>query len=375
MSIRQAAHAVAQLYDAAQSPDQWPDALRSVAEATGAIGAAYLINDKRSGLLDWISVAGPLTEMQTEYRRHFATKDLYAGILQATECGRWVRLTKAIADGDLRVNPWYNECMLRSGVDDVLGTKLFENNDVSVVFGLHHDAKSNSATFARSGQVRTFAEPLARAARLHVGFRTLNRKLSAANQALHHLLAGVILTEADGRVIEINAPADRIMELNDGLLIRGGILTASRSFEATKLAMAIAATTGHANGRERDMHMLIGRRTSRHPLIVSVFPHHGDTSGSSGRPAATVLVVNPEWQTPSERSISELFGLSPAESRLAAALTRGKKLSEIAWDANVEITTLRTQLSSILKKVGVERQVDLVQTLSSIGFATSYADQ
>ncbi len=374
MSNKQAALAVAKLYDAAQSPDEWPDALRSVSEVTGAIGAAYLINDKRSGLLDWISVAGPLTEMQTEYRRHFATKDLYAGILQTTECGRWVRLTKAIADGDLRANPWYNECMLRSGVDDVLGAKLFENNDVSVVFGLHHDAKSNSTIFPRSGQVRTFAEPLARAARLHVGFRTLNRKLTAANQALHHLLAGVILTEADGRVIEINAPADRIMELNDGLLVRGGILTASRGFEATKLAMAIAATTGPANGRERDMHMLIGRRASRHPLIVSVFPHHGDTCGG-GRPAATVLVVNPEWQTPSERAISELFGLSPAESRLAAALTRGKKLNEIAWETNLEITTLRTQLSSILKKVGVERQVDLVQTLSSIGFATSYADQ
>jgi DNA-binding CsgD family transcriptional regulator len=374
MSIKQAALAVARLYDAAQSPGEWPDALRSVSEATGTVGAAYLICDKRSGLVDWISVAGPLTEMQAEYRRHFAAKDLYAPILHTTRCGRWVRLTKAISDGDLRASAWYNDCMLRGGVDDVLGTKLFEDDDVSVLFGLHHDARSNSASVARGSRVSTFAEPLARAARLHVSFRALNRKLSAANQALHHLLAGVILTEADGRVIEINAPADRIMELNDGLLLRGGILTASRSFEATKLAMAIAATTGQANGRERDMHLLIGRRTSRHPLIVSVYPHHGEPCGGH-RPTATVLVINPDWQTPSERSISELFGLSPAESRLAAALTRGKKLNEIAWDTNVEITTLRTQLSSILKKVGVDRQVDLVQTLSSIGFATSHADQ
>lgn len=374
MTTKQAKQAVARLYDAAQSPDDWPDALRSVAEATGAVGAAYLIGDKRTGLFDWISIAGPFTGKQAEYRRHFAAKDLYAPILYATECGRWVRLTKAIADRELRASTWYNDFMLRGGVDDVLGTKLFENDDVSVLFGLHHDAKSNRATFSGSGRVRTFAEPLARAARLHVGFRTLNRKLIAANQALHHLLAGVILTEADGRIIEINAPADRVLELNDGLIVRGGILTAARSFEATKLAMAIAATTGSGNGRERDMHLLIGRKTSRHPLIVSVYPHHGEGCGHH-RPTASVLIINPEWQTPSERSMAELFGLSPAECRLAAALCRGRKLSEIAWDANVEITTLRTQLSSILKKVGVDRQVDLVQTLSSIGFATSYADQ
>ena len=77
-----------------------------------------------------------------------------------------------------------------------------------------------------------------------------------------------------------------------------------------------------------------------------------------------VLIVNPDWQTPSERSVSAFFGLSPAESRLAASLMQGRKLADIARDSGVEVTTLRTQLSSILRKVGVERQVDLVRVLS-----------
>ena len=80
-----------------------------------------------------------------------------------------------------------------------------------------------------------------------------------------------------------------------------------------------------------------------------------------------VLIVNPDWQTPSEHSVSAFFGLSPAESRLAAALMQGRKLAGIARDSGVEVTTLRTQLSSILRKVGVERQVDLMRVLSSIG--------
>jgi DNA-binding CsgD family transcriptional regulator len=53
----------------------------------------------------------------------------------------------------------------------------------------------------------------------------------------------------------------------------------------------------------------------------------------------------------------------------------GKKLSEIAIASGVRITTLRTQLSSILHKVGVDRQADLMRVLSSIpGIRSSPSD-
>jgi DNA-binding CsgD family transcriptional regulator len=64
--------------------------------------------------------------------------------------------------------------------------------------------------------------------------------------------------------------------------------------------------------------------------------------------------------------LAEFFGLSPAESRLAVALLAGKKLSEIAMEFGVQITTLRTQLSSILRKTGVTRQIDLIRLLSNV---------
>ena len=48
---------------------------------------------------------------------------------------------------------------------------------------------------------------------------------------------------------------------------------------------------------------------------------------------------------------------------------KGKKLRDIAVDTGLRITTLRTQLSSLLKKVGAERQADLIRVLSSIPVA------
>ncbi len=116
-----------------------------------------------------------------------------------------------------------------------------------------------------------------------------------------------------------------------------------------------------------DGHLLIGRKGGARPHAVTIAPLDGGGDGARAQRIVMVLIVNPDWQTPSERSVSAFFGLSPAESRLAAALMQGRKLGDIARDSGVEVTTLRTQLSSILRKVGVERQVDLVRVLSSIG--------
>jgi DNA-binding CsgD family transcriptional regulator len=62
--------------------------------------------------------------------------------------------------------------------------------------------------------------------------------------------------------------------------------------------------------------------------------------------------------------------LSPAEARLAAGLVTGKTLSQIAASTGVRITTLRTQLGSILRKVGAGRQSDLVRILSITGIGS-----
>jgi DNA-binding NarL/FixJ family response regulator len=53
----------------------------------------------------------------------------------------------------------------------------------------------------------------------------------------------------------------------------------------------------------------------------------------------------------------------------------GKTLRDVASASGVRITTLRTQLSSLLRKVGVNRQIDLVRVLSRIpGIGSSRGD-
>jgi DNA-binding CsgD family transcriptional regulator len=272
-------------------------------------------------------------------------------------------MARCLPKTDIGQNEWYNDFIVKTGIADILGAKVYEDDHVSVLLGIHRADSSERALSQFNARMRSLRQPLARAARLHVEFRRMGRTLSAANQALQYLSVGVVLTDGDGQVLETNDLATEILNAKDGLHIRDGRLTALRNFEATKLAAALSSRDPAASA---DGHLLIGRRGGERPYAVTIAPLNGE-EGTHHSKVNMVLIVNPDWQTPSQRSVAEFFGLSPAETRLAASLMKGRKLSEIARDSKVEITTLRTQLSSILRKVGVERQVDLVRVLSGIG--------
>jgi DNA-binding NarL/FixJ family response regulator len=111
--------------------------------------------------------------------------------------------------------------------------------------------------------------------------------------------------------------------------------------------------------------MLIARENGRPPYVVRVAPAGGGLAGDD-LPMAMLVISTPDECHVSEGELAELYGLSSAESRIALALSCGKKLTELVGEFGVQITTLRTQLSSILRKCGVERQSDLVRLISTI---------
>jgi hypothetical protein len=50
--------AVSRISEAALAPDRWPAALQSITEAVGALGVGYLLLKKRTGGVEWMSMAG-----------------------------------------------------------------------------------------------------------------------------------------------------------------------------------------------------------------------------------------------------------------------------------------------------------------------------
>lgn len=59
----------------------------------------------------------------------------------------------------------------------------------------------------------------------------------------------------------------------------------------------------------------------------------------------------------------QIFGLTPAEWRLALELRKGLSVSDAAFALGISVNTARTQVKSIFSKLGVSRQSELVRRL------------
>jgi DNA-binding CsgD family transcriptional regulator len=203
----------------------------------------------------------------------------------------------------------------------------------------------------------------------HAEARNRKDRFSIALEALDRFCAGVIVADNGGRVVETNRAARAILRLEDGLLIRHDQLCAPRVFESARLSKLIAAAAAVGNTDRAAGRMLIGRGEGRPAYVLTIAPLRPELAAGD-RPLAMILIIDPERHSPSEHELAELFGLSPAEARVAAALLTGNTLAEVASASGIRITTVRTQLASILRKVGAERQADLVRVLSSTGIGS-----
>jgi PAS domain-containing protein len=107
----------------------------------------------------------------------------------------------------------------------------------------------------------------------------------------------VIVVDGDGRVIEMNRAAERVLQRGDGLTISNGKLGALHVSDSARLEAFIAAAAA-----EQKTAAAIGRiRLQRHdgntPYILTVAPLGADMS-FYGRPLALIVLADPQQHSP-----------------------------------------------------------------------------
>jgi PAS domain-containing protein len=356
---------VASIYGAVLDERLVSTALEAVVEYVGAFGASYLLVNKLTGQVSSLALWGGFTGSCADYLAHYSKIDPFRPFVEEAACGTLYRLSECLPQNLLRYDEWYNDHLLKGGVSDLLGTKLYESPSHAVLVSLHRAIRDVGSVPRDMDALHRLMPALGNAARLHVGLVDMGYRSAVVRGRLDHSAAGVIFTDVDGRIVDTNQTAERVLRLGDGLTIRNGRICARRSFETAKLAELIAhATTASGNCPSAGC-LLIGRDGGRPSYVVRVAPIAAGQAGYN-LPMAMVLVSTPDEDRVSESELAELYGLTPAESRLAMAVASGRRLNELTGEFGVQVTTLRTQLSSILKKCEVERQSDLVRLISII---------
>jgi DNA-binding CsgD family transcriptional regulator len=179
---------------------------------------------------------------------------------------------------------------------------------------------------------------------------------------------GVILTTPTGQIIYANNVASNLIRLRRGLCSQQGRLKTT-DVSNQKLQSLISAASLPASETLSEGSMILSQQDSDEILAVHVVPISEKSSGRfvpQGRPIAgpfvAGLIIVDRTQGASERAtiFASLFGLTPSETRLLAALTSEKSLTFAARRLKITESTARTHLKHIMGKTSTHRQAELM---------------
>jgi DNA-binding CsgD family transcriptional regulator len=179
---------------------------------------------------------------------------------------------------------------------------------------------------------------------------------------LHLLPQPVLVVDRDGHLVFANAPGEQL--LREGRMLRvaaGRVRPAHRG----DIAAFVKALNPIADGADGDGSLALRRAGEKRPVMVRVTPlRRRNRAEWSGRIALMVELP------PAPRGLDTwavAFRLSPAETRLWAALSAGRRLIDIAEESGVSVNTVRVQLRTLFQKTGVHRQADLLRLALEVG--------
>jgi len=186
------------------------------------------------------------------------------------------------------------------------------------------------------------------------GFSKLDRFV------LDRLDRGVVLLDAEGRLLDANDLAQRVLANSSGLSARNGRLCFADSMLEERFNRMLR--TSRAGASAPALAVCIRRQGAPpHRVLISMLP----TNGDGGPVKFVALIYAPDEQREiSIDVLTQLYGLTRAQADVARKLYAGYSVEETADALDLSHNTVRTHLKQIFSKCEVQSQAELLHTLA-----------
>lgn len=377
------------LYDAAASPERWPEFLLDLRQ-TGSADKVYVLAVGPSSQVDLSIQLGFDTAALANYP-YFAKDDPILHAFEDAQAihGDWIGNSQSVLpDNQLHRSELFNDFMKPNGVTHHCGATL-SGLAPDTTAGICMMRPEAGGVFEPDtiALLAILAPHVKRALALHKTLQTARMEGALLRQSVETVDLAIISVDGSGEVLNITQAARNILDARDGLVVEGKHVRASNSAEHTRLSDLMSGAVSTGSGRQWRTNrcstttapqassasiwtpaaggaMLISRRPPKRPLQLVVTPFHSSDAFLDARPSALVFLSDPD-AIPASRSciLRTLYGLSPTECRLADLLVAGYELIIAAERLTMTAQTARFHLKSIFRKTGTNRQTDLVRLI------------
>jgi DNA-binding CsgD family transcriptional regulator len=347
------------IYEASSITERWPKILERLSNIAGCYGAALVaVNSAHD--LRFIATDTMQSFMNVFIRDGWMARNSRAGRLISKRYAGFVTDLDIFTEQEIQKDPLYVEFLRPIGGGWGTGTIINIPCGDMVIFNLERAHKDGPVKAAGVKALDALRPHLARAAVLsarlgldkaramadmlgYIGLAgaVLGRRgqLIAANSEFQCLI-GKLFWDRRERLTLCNLPADKMFF--DGLQrIIDGSFTAPLSIPISMLG-------------------------DQPPIIAHLVPVRGAANDIFSQ-ATTVIYLTPvgRSKTAAMDALAALFDLTPAETRVAGCLIEGQSIALIADQSGRSPETVRSQIKSIFRKTGTERQSELVALLTT----------
>lgn len=373
----QFSQALEKIYAAALSEAFWPEALKTVGGLFDSDFTHFEVLEKKTGRPVFFRNDGASEDALDLYVSHYAAISPRASFGETQPEGHVSYDHDMLSESEIDRDEFYNDFMIPQGYKYFLSANLINNADLFSVFSVQRHLGQDHASASEIELMRRLTPHLSQAMKIHMRLAIQDTEHQTRDLLIGHSTTGVAVLDMTGSVLMLNAAAEGMMsDPQNGLDVRDGQITFDTADNASRANQLIAdamATAGEI-GLKPAGAMTI-RRASGLPLTIIAIPLPHARGGLEGMPVAlsgpavALLICDPNRaQGLPDTLLKTVFGLTPAECRVAQALSAGQSPGEYADKAGIGIRTVRTHISRLLAKTGARNRIELMRILGGIPF-------
>jgi DNA-binding CsgD family transcriptional regulator/PAS domain-containing protein len=368
ISVHVLSDTIGAIYDCALEPDHWPEAMRRIAELTASAGMGMgIIDHKHKHNVRLYDYGYKEDDLRLYFGKYAAMNPAFVARLMFP-VGEPVTGEMLLDEREFLESRLYQEFLKPRGLRYGATIELLRTAYRSAGTALMRKEGQSAYGAVDLALLRLLSPHLCRALTISdaLDLRTLQSQMLEAT--LDGLAAAVYLTTRDGRVVYMNAAAERQVKRSNAIRLVNNRLSPvdpqARALLGKTIDDAARDETARVNGHSLSIPDVDGAG-----YVASLLPLERGRRQSIIAPFAASVAVF--IQDPSEAppmpgaAFAHLHRLTGGELRVLLTLAQGLGAKEAADMLGISEATVRTHLQRMFEKTGTSRQAELLVLLQS----------
>jgi DNA-binding CsgD family transcriptional regulator/PAS domain-containing protein len=367
ISAQELSDTIGAIYDCALDPHQWPDACRKIAVLCESTAGGICVHDLKHTQNDQLFVFGYQQEFLEKLGRNYAQSPMAASDIVAN-----VGDVSALSVGrhELVESRFFRDVLKPFGLQDIIWFPALRTGGRMASM---HASRRENAPYCQEREISLFKLLSPHVCRVlaisdALDIRTLRSEM--LERTLDGLVAGVFLAARDGRVVYMNAAAERQIKTGNSIRVVNSHIFPTNPVARAALSRAIdEAARDDVDQDVAEQSLAIPDADGGPGYVATLLPiERGQRRNILAPFAASVAVFTKdpiEAPLMPGEAFARLYKLTGAELRVLLALAQGLDAKEAADMLGISEPTVRTHLQHIFSKTDTSRQADLLRLLQN----------